>query len=172
MGVVARIRQFASRLAKAIKPGDAAWHGATVAVYVVALLIVAALFVVAFVFDFAWQKLPTFFVWTGVPVLGGLATILVAALVMRLPRSYRLALGICAPFVLLTSFPGELHWRLGAASLLLLAASLIGGGLAVLRRSRQQCPASAPGGRLRCGNRAHGVPLYPPAPGPRSLHSA
>ena len=68
---------------------------------------VGAFFVIANLLDFTWQKLPAFVIVLGLLVLMGLAGVLVAALIMRLPRNYRLALAICAPFVLVLALPGD-----------------------------------------------------------------
>jgi len=132
---IQRIRRRASTVRQALTPPRVAWRGAAVAVYVLGCAAVTAFFVIAFLQDFAWQKLPAFIVWIGVLVLAGLSVVLTATIVMMLPRVYRVALAVCAPFVMLMLFPGAPAWRLGSGAVLLLVVSLIGGSAAVIREN-------------------------------------
>lgn len=143
MRIRERIRGGASKLRLALTPSTAAWKGAALGVYAIGLAAVGALFVIGFLIDFAWQKLPAFFVWVSVTILIGLAGVLVASIVMRLPRVYRLALAVCAPFVLLMVFPGETATQVIGGVALLLFASFIGGGIASIRQSGPVRPKAA-----------------------------
>ena len=72
MRIRERIRGGASKLRLALTPSTAAWKGAALGVYAIGLAAVGALFVIGFLFDFAWQKLPAVFVWVSVTILIGL----------------------------------------------------------------------------------------------------
>lgn len=143
MRIRERIHGGASKLRHALTPTPAAWTGAALGVYAIGLAAVVALFVIGFLFNFAWQKLPAFFVWIGVTILIGLAGILAASIIMRLPRAYRLALAVCAPFVLLMVFPGDTATQVTGGAALLLFASLIGGGIASVRQAGPARPKAA-----------------------------
>ena len=73
MRIIQRLRSIGSNLRRETAPSPLAWRGAAYAVYALALALVGAFFVITFLLDFAWQKLPAFVVWTGVMVMAGLA---------------------------------------------------------------------------------------------------
>ena len=131
----AKIRGIALRLKQALTPPAPAWTGAATAVYLIGALAMLALFVTVIVPDFSWQRLPAYVAVIGALILAGLAVLAVAALVMHLPRRYRYALAFAAPFMVAAVFPGKPIWNIAAAAALILIVSLIGGSLAVLRRS-------------------------------------
>ena len=83
--LIDRVRAIARTIQHAITPSETAWHGAAIGVYLLGTVAIGLLFTLYFLQDFAWQKLPAYFVWVGLSILIGLATLLVAALVMRIP---------------------------------------------------------------------------------------
>ena len=131
---VSKIRDYSRRLGDALTPSATAWRGAAVGVYLVGTLIVALYFATTILPSFAVQKLPAFVAWTGLSVLVGLGTLLIAWLVMRLPARFRFAAAAFTPIFVLWVFPGgEATSSVGGLVLLAISA-LVGGGLAVIRQ--------------------------------------
>ena len=125
------------RLGAALKPSDLAWHGAATALVLLASLVLAAAFANYVVQDFAIQKVAAFVAWTGALLAAGAAGLLVIAWIQRLPRSYRWALFLSAPLVVLFLAPTGGWQGITVPVGLLLLASLIGGSLEVLLRSHR-----------------------------------
>lgn len=134
MNIIARTHAIAARVSRQLTPSDSAWHGAATAVYLLGTVATGALFALAFLRDFAWQKLPAFVVTISVLILLGFGILLVAAVLMRIPAMYRYALAVSVPFVLLAVFPDNPPWNIAATATLVLFVSCIGGGIAVLHR--------------------------------------
>lgn len=129
-----RLRGFARKISDGVTPSQIAWRGAATGVLVVSSTVVVAYFVIYFVQDFAWTKLPAFAVRVGVPALLGLLLLVGIALVSRLPSNYRVAVFLSAPFIFLSFAPGNDGQAAGFTAIVLLITSFIGAGVAVIRR--------------------------------------
>ena len=133
MRAIERIRGFGRRAKETLTPSNAAWRGATTGVYLLGTTIISLLFAAYFLQDFTLQKLPAFIVWIGLSVAIGLASILLAGLIIALPAPFRFAVAAFLPFLLMSVFPGgEMTAAAGAFSLVLIFA-MIGGALASMR---------------------------------------
>lgn len=133
-----RTRRMAQRIRTALTPSATAWRGASAGVYVLGTIAMVAVFATYFLTAFAWQKLPGYVVWISISIAIGFAGLLAAAAVMRLPVNYRIALATFMPFLVMFVFPGgPLTGVLGAIALLAVS-SLVGAGIAVLRREGWQ----------------------------------
>jgi hypothetical protein len=132
MKIAQRIRIFSANAARILAPSESAWRAAATSVFSLGFIAMGFLFTTTILPDFAWQKLPAFFVLVGVMILAGFAVLLVAALIMRIPKRYRYALAVSAPFILVMIFPGKTGSKILAGTTLLLIISLIGGSLGAL----------------------------------------
>ena len=131
---IERVRAFLRRTIAALSPSEAAWHGASVGVYVLAAALVLAFFTVYFLQDFTLQKLPAFLVQIGVLFLLGVLALLVFRYIGKLAPSYRFALFVLAPFIIVVFAPGDEKQSAVFGTVLILIASFIGAGIAVLRK--------------------------------------
>jgi hypothetical protein len=131
---IERLRAFLRRTIAALSPSEAAWHGASVGVYVLATALVLAFFTVYFVQDFTLQKLPAFLVQIGALFLLGVLALLAFRYIAKLAPSYRFALFILAPFIIVVFAPGDERQSAVFGTVLILIASFIGAGIAVLRK--------------------------------------
>ncbi|MDH4071651.1 MAG: hypothetical protein OEV41_00950, partial [Gammaproteobacteria bacterium] len=129
-----RIRGLGRRAIGALTPTETAWVGAAVAVCLLGTMVTSLLFTTYFLQDFTLQKLPAYVVWVGTTMLLGLAVLTAAALIMRMPPAYRVALALFAPFLSMFVFPGRPPYSIAPALLLILFVSLIGGAITSLRR--------------------------------------
>jgi pimeloyl-ACP methyl ester carboxylesterase len=93
-----------------------------------------AFFVSYFIQDFTFQKLPAFIMPVGTSFLLGALAVLLLRLIGCLSGLYRLLLFMFAPFVMLIVAPGGMLQSIGFATALILIASFIGAGVAVMRR--------------------------------------
>jgi predicted dienelactone hydrolase len=138
MSKLAGLRRFVARAGAALAPSDPAWRGAAYAVQLAAALILIAFLATEVLPQFSLQKLGAAILLVGALLAVGALGLLLQTLVQRLPRGYRLALLLLAPLTVLFLAPAE-DWRGFALPLvLLLLASLIGGSLTVLCRSRHR----------------------------------
>jgi len=131
---IERVRAFLRRTVTALSPSEAAWHGASVGVYVLATALLLAFFAVYFMQDFTLQKLPAFLVQIGVLFLLGVLALLVFHYIGKLAPSYRFALFVLAPFIIVVFAPGDEKQSAVFGTVLILIASFIGAGIAVLRK--------------------------------------
>jgi dienelactone hydrolase len=134
MNSIERVRGFLRAAFNAVVPSDTAWHGAAVGVYLLGTTVVGLLFATYFLQDFTFQKLPAYFVWVGASILIGLAALLAAVLIMRIPVVYRVALAIFTPFLLMSVFPGDEVSSVVSGLVLILIVSMAGAGIAVIRK--------------------------------------
>jgi dienelactone hydrolase len=134
MKIVSWVRNWVCRLLHALGPSETAWRGAALGVSLLGIVVIGGLFVTLFIRNFSWQKLPAFFVVIGATLLIGLLGLLIAALIMRIPRVYRLALALFAPILLMLVFPGGPVASSAAGLALIAVISLIGAALLVIRR--------------------------------------
>jgi len=87
-----------------VTPSSLAWHGAADGILSVGLIGVGLFFYLSNVASFSFQKLPAFFVWVGLPIALGQAFLMVAYVLMSLPKRYRLRLALIAPILTLSVF--------------------------------------------------------------------
>lgn len=120
---------------KKLIPTDQAWRGAGDGVLSVGLIVVCLFFYFTTVPDFSFQRVPAFVVQIGALMLMGLATVLTAYLLMRLPRRYRIISALIAPILIMTTFPGGELTGLVMGMGVLLAFSFIGAGSGILLQS-------------------------------------
>ncbi len=138
MSIVDRLRRYSARVGHALTPSARAWHGASVAVQLVAVLVLVGFVATELVPNFSAQKLGAAAVLVGALLLIGVLGLLVFALLQRLPHRYRVVLLVLAPLVVLFMAPAE-DWRGFALPIvLLLLASVIGGSVLALARSGWQ----------------------------------
>lgn len=129
---LARVRAFATTMRNAMTPSARAWHGAAIAIYLLAAATAVFFFAVFFLQDFAWQKLPAFFTQVASLVLAGALALLLLALLNRIPSGYRIALFVFAPFAALSLAMGNEVNSMIFAAVLILLVSFIGAGVAVI----------------------------------------
>ena len=134
MKIIERSREFARKSRVALTPSETAWRGAAIGVYLLGTIIVMLLFTSYFIQDFTWQKLPAYVVWIGLTMVIGAGTLLIAALIMAIPTVYRASLFLFAPFLVMFVFPGGPPDSIAGGLALILLASLVGAGIAVIRR--------------------------------------
>ena len=142
MITIERIKNIWQRILETITPSRTAWRGATIGVCLLVTFLLVAFFASYFIQDFTFQKLPAFVMPVGVLFLSGALVLLLLRLIGYISGQYRLALFVFSPFVVLIVAPGSMLQRIGFASALILIASFIGAGIAVMRsgdfRPRQQ----------------------------------
>lgn len=136
MTAIERLTTTWHRIREAATPSAAAWQGATVGIYVLVMALVLAFFATMFMQNFTLQKLPAFLVLIGALFMLGALALLVYRLVGKLAPSYRFALFVLAPFVVIVFAPGDEMQSAVFGSALILIASFIGAGVGVLRRGR------------------------------------
>lgn len=136
MTAIERLTTTWHRIREAATPSEAAWQGATVGIYVLVMALVLAFFATMFMQNFTLQKLPAFLVLIGALFMLGALALLVYRLVGKLAPSYRFALFVLAPFVVIVFAPGDEMQSAVFGSALILIASFIGAGVGVLRRGR------------------------------------
>jgi pimeloyl-ACP methyl ester carboxylesterase len=141
MKIIERARGFARKTKAAMTPSSTAWKGAGTGVYVLGTLVATLLFTSYFLQDFTWQKMPGYIVSISTLMLIGVGVMLVAFLLMAIPASYRTALALFAPLVLIVLFPGGPPNNIVAGLVLILLASVVGAGIAVIRRDGLNPPA-------------------------------
>lgn len=134
MKIADRLRQFLRGRAAELTPSAVAWRGAAVALWVVLAAVILAFFYSAFLHTFAWQKLPAFPVAVGFLLGIGLLLLGAVAVLSRMPLTYRRALLLAVPITFFLFAPGDAKQQAIFTALVLLIASLIGAGIAVLRR--------------------------------------
>lgn len=134
MITIERIKKIWQRSIGAITPSGTAWHGATIGVCVMAAFFLVAFFASYFLQDFTFQKLPAFILPLAATFLFGALIVLVLGLIGRLPGQYRLLLFMFLPFVMLIVASGDFLQRVIFTAVLILIASSIGAGIAVVRR--------------------------------------
>ncbi len=134
MITIERLKAIWYRFREAATPSLQAWFGATLGVYLLATILIVAFFASYIVQDFAVQKLPAYVVVTSALFLIGAIALQLLSLFGKLAPSYRLALFITAPFIVVVFAPGGEMQSAVFAAITVLIASFIGGGVAVLRR--------------------------------------
>ena len=110
MTTIDRIAVIGRRVVGVITPSATAWRGATTGVYLLAAILLGAFFASYFLQDFSLQKLPAFVLRIGSLLLLGTLGMLALMLVGQISQSYRRALFLSAPFVVLVAAPGGL-WQ-------------------------------------------------------------
>jgi len=138
MKIIERARAFGQKARTTLTPSETAWHGAATGVYLLGTIIVTLMFTAYFVQDFTLQKLPAYVVTLSVVMLIGAGGLLAAVIVMAIPVVYRTALALFTPFIMMFVFPGGEAVSIGGALILILIASVIGAGIAVIRRDGLQ----------------------------------
>jgi pimeloyl-ACP methyl ester carboxylesterase len=135
MRIIERVKALWHRAVLALTPSGIAWSGAATGIVVLGTGLIFLFLLTGLLQNFAVQKVPAFVVLIGVLALLGIAVMLVAAIIMRLPFRYRLALALFAPFILIAVFPGDVTSRLSGGAMLILTVSLLGAGIAVFRQA-------------------------------------
>ena len=142
MTTIERITKIWRRFVEAITPSMTAWRGATIGVYLLVAILLVAFFASYFVQDFTFQKLPGFVVPIGILFLAGALVVLVIKLIGRMSNRYRFALIGFGPIIVFVVSTSGMWQSIGLGIALILIASLIGAGIAVMRsdgfRPRQQ----------------------------------
>lgn len=134
MKLIKRTRNYSRKIRQVLTPTDIAWQGAAVGVYLLGTIVIGLLLTTYFLQDFTLQKMPAYFVWVGLSMVIGFSGMAVAAIIMRVPATYRFALALIAPFITMSAIPGGMLQSIVAAVVLLLIASAIGGSIAALQR--------------------------------------
>jgi flagellar biosynthesis protein FliQ/dienelactone hydrolase len=134
MTPIERIKTTWQKIREAATPSKAAWQGATMGVCLLVTLLVVALFASFIIQDFTLQKVPAFLALIGALFLIGALALLVYHQLGKLAPLYRMTLFILAPFVFVVFAPGDEMQSAAFGAALLLIASFIGAGVAVLRR--------------------------------------
>ena len=129
-----KVMAWLRRVGAALWPSQDGWQGAATAVYLLGTAVFAFFLSVYFLQDFALQKLPAYVVATAFSILIGAGILLAAFVIARLPLAYRLPLFLVTPFVIFSLMPGNEAQSALSSVVLVLLVSLVGGGLAVLRR--------------------------------------
>lgn len=129
-----RVRATVQKVRVALTPSDTAWQGAAVGVYLLGTIVVTLMFTSYFIQDFTPQKIPAYVVWISMSMLIGAGGLLTAVIVMAIPVAYRFALALFAPFLVMSVFPGSDTTGLVGGLVLILIVSVVGAGVAVLRR--------------------------------------
>ena len=130
----ARLREFVSKVSDGITPSEVAWRGAAVGIIVFSVAVAIAYFVIYFVQDFTWTKLPAFPVLVGVPILLGVLCLAAVTLVSRIPVLYRVTLFLTAPFIFFSFAPGSDQQAAGFTVVIMLLVSFVGAGIASVSR--------------------------------------
>ena len=134
MTIMERVRGTWRKTRDALTPSEPAWRGAAVAISLVAAVVVLAMFAGYYLQHFSVYKLPAFFVRVGSLLLLGIVALWILALIGRVPLVFRVALFVFAPLVVLLLSPSGGARGAAVGVGLLLAVSLIGAGINVLRR--------------------------------------
>jgi len=134
MKIIERARGVVRKIRVALTPSDTAWQGAAIGVYLLGTIVVTLLFTSYFLQDFTLQKLPAYVVWISVAMLIGAGGLVVAAIIMAIPSVYRIALVLFLPFLVMFVFPGGPPNSIIAGLALILIASVVGAGVAVIRK--------------------------------------
>ena len=133
MTMIERIKTTWDSIRDATTPSKQAWYGATIGVFLL-VTILAVAFLTSFILqDFTLEKLPAFVVVVGALFLIGALGLLVLRLIDCISRQYRWALFVFGPFVVLVAAPGDTLQSVAFGGALILIASFIGAGIAVLR---------------------------------------
>jgi len=130
---------------------EKAWKGAFLGLAGFTAIIVLIYFTLTVLAHFSVEKLPAFFVWLIFSAGGGVLILVTAMGLMAVPKSYRWALAVCIPLLLLVvaRLPDQSSY-LGLA-LLVLVPSVAGGSIAVLlERSGQKARLIATSGLFSC----------------------
>ena len=133
MTTIERMTRIWQQILKAITPSRTAWRGATIGVYLLAVILLVAFFASYFIQDFTLQKLPAFVVLIGALFLFGALGVLALRLIGCISKQYRFALIVFGPFVVLVAAPGGMWQGIAFGSALILIASFIGASVAVMR---------------------------------------
>jgi len=135
MTAIERLSGIWRRILENTSPSTTAWRGATAGVYLLGAILLAAFFAGYFIQDFALQKLPAFVARIGALLLAGALCVVALRLIGRISAQYRLALLLSGPFVVIVAAPGDMWQSIAFGGVLLLIASFLGAGIAVLRRN-------------------------------------
>jgi len=142
MTTIERITKIWRRFVEAITPSMTAWRGATIGVYLLVAILLVAFFASYFIQDFTFQKLPGFVVPIGALFLVGTLVVLALKLIEGISNRYRFALFVFSPIVVFVVSTSGMWQSIGLGFALILIASLIGAGSAVMRsdgfRPREQ----------------------------------
>ncbi len=133
MTTIERVAGIWRQVLDTITPSKVAWRGATIGVYLLGAILLFAFFASYFIQDFTLQKLPAFVVRIGALFLLGALGVLALRLIGHISRQYRIALFLSGPFVVLVAAPGDLWQSIAFGGVLILIASFIGAGVAVIR---------------------------------------
>jgi len=142
MTTIERITRIWRRFLEALTPSMTAWRGATVGVYLLVAILLFAFFASYFVQDFTFQKLPGFVVPIGILFFIGALVVLAIKLIGCMSNRYRFALIAFSPIIVFVVSTSGMWQSIGLGFALILIASLIGAGVAVMRsdgfKPRQQ----------------------------------
>jgi len=142
MTTIERITRIWRRFLEALTPSMTAWRGATVGVYLLVAILLFAFFASYFVQDFTFQKLPGFVVPIGILFFAGALVVLGIKLIGCMSNRYRFALIAFSPIIVFVVSTSGMWQSIGLGFALILIASLIGAGVAVMRsdgfKPRQQ----------------------------------
>ena len=142
MTTIERITRIWRRFLEALTPSMTAWRGATIGVYLLVAILLVAFFASYFIQDFTFQKLPGFVVPIGILFFAGALVVLAIKLIGCMSNRYRFALIGFSPIIVFVVSTSGMWQSIGLGFALILIASLIGAGVAVMRsdgfKPRQQ----------------------------------
>ena len=142
MTTIERITTIWRSIRQAVTPSKQAWQGATVGIYLLVAILLVAFFASYFVQDFTFQKLPGFVVPIGILFIAGALVVLVIKLIGCMSNRYRFVLFVFSPIIVFVVSTSGMWQSIGLGFALILIASLIGAGVAVIRsdgfKPRQQ----------------------------------
>jgi len=142
MTTIERITRIWRRFLEALTPSMTAWRGATIGVYLLVAILLVAFFASYFVQDFTFQKLPGFVVPIGILFFVGALAVLAIRLIGCMSNRYRFVLFVFSPIIVFVVSTSGMWQSIGLGFALILIASLIGAGVAVMRsdgfKPRQQ----------------------------------
>ena len=142
MTTIERITRIWRRFLDALTPSMTAWRGATIGIYLLVAILLVAFFASYFVQDFTFQKLPGFVVPIGILFFVGALAVLAIRLIGCMSNRYRFVLFVFSPIIVFVVSTSGMWQSIGLGFALILIASLIGAGVAVMRsdgfKPRQQ----------------------------------
>jgi len=133
MTTIERITKIWRRFLDALTPSMTAWRGATIGVYLLVAILLVAFFASYFVQDFTFQKLPGFVVPIGILFFVGALAVLAIRLIGCMSNRYRFVLFVFSPIIVFVVSTSGMWQSIGLGFALILIASLIGAGVAVMR---------------------------------------
>ncbi|MCH8072100.1 MAG: hypothetical protein IIA09_09145 [Proteobacteria bacterium] len=142
MTTIERITTIWRSIRQAVTPSKQAWQGATMGIYLLVAILLVAFFASYFIRDFTFQKLPGFVVPIGILFFVGALAVLAITLIGCMSNRYRFVLFVFSPIIVFVVSTSGMWQSIGLGFALILIASLIGAGVAVMRsdgfKPRQQ----------------------------------